>query len=903
MKMKRFLCPIFAMVLCMIFMPVQTVKAASTTYYVSTSGEDSNAGTSQSAPLETLNQAVTNAEDGDVIVILDSAQAVDPTSTDAPLVIDKQLTISGDAATLPSLSMRAGGIILGADVTFEHLKIGGASFLRPGIAANGHTLTLRNVHQDETLRPLQIYGGTFFDYNENPGSGTNYGENHMGTQSNINIIGGSFEGIYAGSTNGGFDLPVNISIHKNDPENPDDKYDFSLENGIFVASTVKNPGDTTTSGQIPSVDTSESLPLLVNVAVNDNAAVKRVSGVFEGHTVDLTVNGVGTYSFAVDNIDSVTVSGGTFVPEGYNLFDNTSVPDITLTGTAENKATLDLSGCGSVYVGDFVGSDNGILVLSADSAMTINGTLSGGTTEFRTGGGNPWSSEEIPGYSGMMTDGAAYITMAEGAVDDGGSFVISNPYPAQMGTAFTEDSGAANGWTVAVDSEYYVGIDSFELTDTSVFVSYNTANTSGVELAVSTAFTDDSSVIELGLVPFSYTVKYTDSEGATATYTSDGFTEQWTCEALGMDFWGISSYASDDDLVGTHKIYACATENCVIEAGTYDIEITAATTNGIVTDSVTLTILPKSEVGETLAGYSVSLDGNINVNFHFTFEEALAADENAYVLFTLPNGTKSCVYLKDIAKNETTGHYVFTCEVAAKEMASTIKAQVVKDENTKSGEYAYSVKEYAEHILKNEGTAYSSEVCKLVKAMLNYGANAQQYFGKDTDKLANTYLNTEEKDLSDVLDAPDTYLGSYQTESVTNAAIGSFTRANLVLESDTVLRVYFKPAEGVSVEELTFTLNNKEITPVKSGSEYLLKVADIKAQKLNESMVFAVSVREDENMTPVSLSYNPLSYCYRILTRTDVDFSQELKNVAAALYKYHVNAADFVDDKTANETE
>lgn len=897
MKMKRFLCPIFAMVLCMIFMPVQTVKAASTTYYVSTSGEDSNAGTSQSAPLETLNQAVTNAEDGDVIVILDSAQAVDPTSTDAPLVIDKQLTISGDAATLPSLSMRAGGIILGADVTFEHLKIGGASFLRPGIAANGHTLTLRNVHQDETLRPLQIYGGTFFDYNENPGSGTNHGENHMGTQSNINIIGGSFEGIYAGSTNGGFDLPVNISIHKNDPENPDDKYDFSIQNGIFMASTVKNPGDTTTSGQIPSVDTSESLPLLVNVAVNDNAAVKRVSGVFEGHTVDLTVNGVGTYSFAVDNIDSVTVSGGTFVPEGYNLFDNTSVPDITLTGTAENKATLDLSGCGNVYVGDFTGSDNGILVLSADSAMTINGTLSGGTTEFRTGGGNPWSSEEIPGYSGMMTDGAAYITMAEGAVDDGGSFVISNPYPAQMGTAFTEDSGAANGWTIVVDSENYVGIDSFELTDTSVFASYETVNTSGVKLAVSTVFNDDSFMFELGFVPFSYVVKYTDVQGMTTTYESDGFSEEWTCEELGMTFWGSSNYG--DKIIVVPINY----EPDAVAAGTYDIEITAATTNGIVTDSVTLTILPESEVGETLAGYSVSLDGNINVNFHFTFEEALAADENAYVLFTLPNGTKSCVYLKDIAKNETTGHYVFTCEVAAKEMASTIKAQVVKDENTKSGEYAYSVKEYAEHILKNEGTAYSMEVCNLVRAMLNYGAHAQQYFGKGTDKLANTYLNTEDKDLSDVLDAPDTYLGSYQTESVTNAEIGSFTRANLVLESDTVLRVYFKPAEGVSVEELTFTLNNKEITPVKSGSEYLLKVVDIKAQKLNESMVFKVSVRDDVNVTHVSLSYNPLSYCYRILTRTDVDFSQELKNVAAALYKYHVNAADYVNDKTTNETE
>lgn len=312
-------------------------------------------------------------------------------------------------------------------------------------------------------------------------------------------------------------------------------------------------------------------------------------------------------------------------------------------------------------------------------------------------------------------------------------------------------------------------------------------------------------------------------------------------------------------------------------------------------------------IGETLAGYSIALDGNINVNFHFVFEDALASSDTAYVLFTLPDGSTKSVLIKDAVTKEDesaaqpTIHHIFTCEVAAKEMASDIKAQVIVDEENKSSEYTYSVKDYGEHILKNSED-YSVEVYSLVEAMLNYGAYAQQYFTFNTGELANEYFkDAAEGFISGVLESPTDYLESEEMSLTTNAEIGNFTRANLVLESDTVLRVYFKPAENMSIEDLSFTFNEETITPVQSGEEYLLKVDDIKAHKLADDSVFAVAVKDDDAQTPVALSYNPMSYCYNVLTRIDVDYSQELKNVAAALYNYNSCAAEYINSLGGEE--
>ena len=87
----------------------------------------------------------------------------------------------------------------------------------------------------------------------------------------------------------------------------------------------------------------------------------------------------------------------------------------------------------------------------------------------------------------------------------------------------------------------------------------------------------------------------------------------------------------------------------------------------------------KNGIGEHLDGYSLSLDGNIGVNFFMELDKSVIADENAYMKFRLPNGKTSVVLVGD-AKQQTvsgTTYYVFSCEVAAKEMNETITAQIM----------------------------------------------------------------------------------------------------------------------------------------------------------------------------------------------------------------------------------
>ena len=88
-------------------------------------------------------------------------------------------------------------------------------------------------------------------------------------------------------------------------------------------------------------------------------------------------------------------------------------------------------------------------------------------------------------------------------------------------------------------------------------------------------------------------------------------------------------------------------------------------------------------------------------------------DESAYMNFTLPNGTTSKVYVSGTHEDGSTAttdttvkdgvtYYVFTCEVAAKEMTSDIKAQMIGNNGEKTGKvYTYTVKEYADYILSH----------------------------------------------------------------------------------------------------------------------------------------------------------------------------------------------------------
>ena len=307
-------------------------------------------------------------------------------------------------------------------------------------------------------------------------------------------------------------------------------------------------------------------------------------------------------------------------------------------------------------------------------------------------------------------------------------------------------------------------------------------------------------------------------------------------------------------------------------------------------------------VDSSLYGYSLSLDGDIGVNFYMALDEEVAESNTAYMEFTIPNGTDTetqKVYVNKqtadpsqpyAAKTEYNGntYYVFKCRVSAKDMASTITAQMV-DGSGDNKEYTYSVMEYAAFLIQHadkNGDEMAREYARalpLVKAMLNYGAAAQEYFNVG-DVLANSGLEEEEKELNvtaENINAPwDKESGLCINESEV-----TFEGTTLSLKSETTLSLYFTgDLDNASFSCYTEVSENADwmgkkfftVEKKKSGKYTIVRIRGIAAKYLGNS--FTVTWGNP------SVTYSPLNYCYEAVNSSTS--KAKLKNVCKALYLY-----------------
>ena len=136
-------------------------------------------------------------------------------------------------------------------------------------------------------------------------------------------------------------------------------------------------------------------------------------------------------------------------------------------------------------------------------------------------------------------------------------------------------------------------------------------------------------------------------------------------------------------------------------------------------------------------------------------------------------------------------------------MASAIKMEIVSGESvyniykngTASKSYEYTVKEYAEAVIAGE---FAEAVKNVAKAMLNYGAAAQVYFGYNTEKLASdNYAEAIAQVTSNDISAV----------TITGTAPAG-TKASLVLDSNTSIVIY--NAQGEKIGEQT-GINSKNL--------------------------------------------------------------------------------------------
>ena len=287
----------------------------------------------------------------------------------------------------------------------------------------------------------------------------------------------------------------------------------------------------------------------------------------------------------------------------------------------------------------------------------------------------------------------------------------------------------------------------------------------------------------------------------------------------------------------------------------------------------------------SLYGRSITLKDNIDVNYYMEMSDSVF-EHDAYLEFKIGGQTYK-LNASDAAEVNENGKtlYKFSCPVNAAQMSDTIETRIVIDNKTEE-EYSYSVKEYATELL-SKSNEYPAETIKLVKALLNYGTAAQNFFKYNTDKPANAGLSDTDKAVANADFAA--YKAVIKTDSANSQSNGlTYYGSSLICKSEMTVRHYFMVNEGCDINNYKFSYvnaygNEVSLTPKKaSDGVYCVDINGIMARNLNSN--YACKVTGKNKTCIFELDYGPFSYSQKVIDSGNS--SDELKNLVNALYWY-----------------
>lgn len=291
-----------------------------------------------------------------------------------------------------------------------------------------------------------------------------------------------------------------------------------------------------------------------------------------------------------------------------------------------------------------------------------------------------------------------------------------------------------------------------------------------------------------------------------------------------------------------------------------------------------------------LEGYTISLKDKICLNFDMILSDRIASSDAAYLEFKYADKELAQVYVKDTeiyVDENGKKHYLFPCDVPAKEMVCDITAQLFNGDEV-SDVYKYTVKDYSEYILENQHLDSYKNSADMVKSMLGYGAYAQIYFMHNTEELAyeTKHISDDEREMISEVTAQT--LEQYANEDMQYNDAFYFAGSTLTLESRTSMRLYFAVSSKADVSNLEFEYNGKTLDYVKSGNYYCVDIDNISPQNLDKEFVVTVS---DGNYK-LDVTYSVMSYCYASLVRNS---NINLQNAMKALYLYNKAAKEYFE--------
>ena len=326
-----------------------------------------------------LRAAVENAQPGATITLPNDAM-VNVEVGAPPWIISKNVTIEGNGH---SVAVRAVGILLGADVTFQNMKLSlEAADGRNAIIANGHHLTLDRVTAGDFS--INVFCGSFL-----PASGDSFSVPGPGSAGEVTIKGNTkLQGskdtlgpanIYAGS------LSIGVIGQNAGSEGDGPATTFSGDVAIHIEGSAGHgslgtiyagggqsrtaPGQTT--GKVTSPN-PEKYKVSGTVTITGTNALPDVDGAGAAETrVTYNASPNTKPTVSLENISSFTMEQGKLI-----LGDTTSLRDgkaLSVLSGAELDVSKYTGG-----IGDFTGG--GSLVLGESQALQIAGKVEGQTT-------------------------------------------------------------------------------------------------------------------------------------------------------------------------------------------------------------------------------------------------------------------------------------------------------------------------------------------------------------------------------------------------------------------------------------------------------------------------------------------------------------------------------------------
>ena len=275
-----------------------------------------------------------------------------------------------------------------------------------------------------------------------------------------------------------------------------------------------------------------------------------------------------------------------------------------------------------------------------------------------------------------------------------------------------------------------------------------------------------------------------------------------------------------------------------------------------------------AEPASPLKGTSVTLGSELVVNFYAEVTDT----EGAAMTFCVGEDTKTVPVTQ--ARYVEGNLYVFPCTIAPAQMTDTIEATLSDSGNTY--QTSTSVRAYAEKLFASKQWDKLAANDMMV-ATLNYGAAAQNYFGYNTENLANA--GYEKADTAEIPEADSSSRASGSVSGI------SYYGASLVFVDRIAVRFYFKVSGDIA--DYNFSIGE---APVAKGDLYYVEVPDINPQDYDKDITLTVNDK-------LTVTYSPMQYISRMYGKTE---SAELKALVSELYQYYLTAVDYLADPYGN---